>query len=109
MVPVARPTSTFAAQLLAARLGAEGIVWQLRGFDSVYPVQAVEVLVAADDLERARDVIRLAEADGDLVGAATGSVVGDDPAGDRRAGMVFGAVLVALVVGFLLARILALS
>lgn len=109
MVPVARPTSAFAAQVLAARLGAEGIVWQLRGFDSVYPVHAVEVLVAVDDLDRAREVVRLVEADDELVGGATGSVVADDPAGDRRAGMVFGAVLVALVLGFLVARILALS
>ena len=37
----------FQARLLAARLGAEGILWQLRGETAVYPFAAVEVLVEA--------------------------------------------------------------
>ena len=49
----------FPARLLAARLGAEGIVWQLRGESSVYPFGSVEVLVEADHVERAREVARL--------------------------------------------------
>jgi hypothetical protein len=50
----------FPARLLAARLGAEGIVWQLRGESSVYPFGSVEVLVEADHVERAREVAGLA-------------------------------------------------
>jgi hypothetical protein len=59
MVPLATTRSGFEAQVLAARLGSEGILWQLRGgsADSVYPVGAVDVLVAADDLDRARELL----------------------------------------------------
>jgi hypothetical protein len=59
MVPLVTTRSGFEARVLAARLGAEGIVWQLRGgsVDSVYPVGDVDVLVAADDLERARELL----------------------------------------------------
>jgi hypothetical protein len=49
----------FPARLLAARLGAEGIVWQLRGESSVYPFGSVEVLVEAEAVERAREVAGL--------------------------------------------------
>src|SRR5215211_4506391 len=47
----------FQARLLAARLGAEGILWQLRGESALYPIAAVEVLVEADEVERARAVL----------------------------------------------------
>jgi MYXO-CTERM domain-containing protein len=59
MVPLVTTRSSFEARVLAARLGAEGIVWQLRGgsVDSVYPVGDVDVLVAADDLDRARELL----------------------------------------------------
>lgn len=59
MVPLATTRSGFEAQILAARLGAEGIVWQLRGgsSDSVYPVGSVDILVTEDDLDRARELL----------------------------------------------------
>src|SRR5215831_16158140 len=38
MVPLACELSPFEARVLAARLGAEGVVWELRGGSSVYPV-----------------------------------------------------------------------
>ena len=47
----------FQARLLAARLGAEGILWQLRGESALYPIAAVEVLVEADEFERARALL----------------------------------------------------
>lgn len=111
MVPLADAASPFEAKVLAARLGAEGIVWQLRGHvDSVYPVGGgVEVLVAEPDLDRAREVLLVDEVEAAFAGA------GDEPgrpldrAGDRRADLVFGTVLVALVVVFLAARLLALG
>jgi hypothetical protein len=59
MVPIATTRSGFEARVLAARLGSEGIVWQLRGGDpdGVYPLGDVEVLVATDDLDRAREML----------------------------------------------------
>ena len=67
MVPLATTRSAFEAQVLAARLGAEGILWQLRGgtADSVYPVGSVDVLVAEDDLDEARELLE--DGTGELV------------------------------------------
>jgi hypothetical protein len=48
----------FHARVIAARLGAEGIVTQLRGgYDSPYPMGDVEVLVAVEDLDEARAIL----------------------------------------------------
>ena len=47
----------FQARLLAARLGAEGILWQLRGETAIYPFAPVEVLVEADEVEHARALL----------------------------------------------------
>ncbi len=104
MVPLASTASPFEAKVLAARLGAEGIVWQLRGHvDSMYPLGGdVEVLVAEPDLDRAREVLLLDEVEAAFVDA------GADPAGDRRADWLFGAVLVAMVALFLAARLISL-
>ncbi|MCU1375870.1 MAG: hypothetical protein JWO68_3156 [Actinomycetia bacterium] len=58
MVPVVRVTDGFHARVVAARLGSEGIVTQLRGgIDTPYPMGAVEVLVGEDDLEEARTLL----------------------------------------------------
>ena len=58
MVPLTTAANPFAARILAAHLGAEGIVWELRGnVDGPYPVGPVEVLVAVDDLAVARLVV----------------------------------------------------
>lgn len=50
---------SFHGRVLAARLGAEGILVQLRGIaEGPYPIQgAVEVFVESDQLERAREVL----------------------------------------------------
>ena len=48
----------FEAKLLAARLGSEGLVWQLRGsVDGPYPMGPVDVLVEAERLEEARELL----------------------------------------------------
>jgi hypothetical protein len=47
----------FQARLLAARLGAEGILWQLRGESSIYPFASVDVLVEESRLDSARDML----------------------------------------------------
>ncbi len=58
MVPVLRADGTFHARVVAARLGSEGIVTQLRGnVDGPYPMGSVEVLVTEDDLESARELL----------------------------------------------------
>lgn len=58
MVPLTTAANPFAARVLAAHLGAEGIVWELRGnVDGPYPVGPVEVLVAVDDLAVARELV----------------------------------------------------
>jgi hypothetical protein len=61
MVPLISAPSPFEANLLAARLGAEGILWELRGVDSVYPLGNIHVLVAETDLERARELLLVTE------------------------------------------------
>ncbi|HZA75619.1 MAG TPA: DUF2007 domain-containing protein [Acidimicrobiales bacterium] len=62
MVPLTTAANPMAARILAAHLGAEGIVWQLRGdVDGPYPVGPVEVLVPAADLEVARIIVGLDE------------------------------------------------
>jgi hypothetical protein len=58
LVPLVRLSSPFEAKVLAARLGSEGFMVQLRGsIDSVYPVGDVVVLVAADELADAQALL----------------------------------------------------
>ena len=50
--------STFHARVIAARLGAEGIVTQLRGsVDGPYPIGDVSVWVTEEDAESARELL----------------------------------------------------
>jgi hypothetical protein len=72
----------FPARLLAARLGAEGILWQLRGESSVYPFGSVEVLVEADHVERARELAGLGPLPVERPAEAAGGV----PSVDSRCG-----------------------
>jgi len=109
MVPLASTASSFEAKVLVARLGSEGVVWELRGLvDTVYPFGGpVDVLVAEPDLDRAREVLSLCD-----LGGPDGDPEGDDlgvasPA-TSPGEWVAGALLVLVVVGFLLARLLAL-
>ena len=54
LVPVVRVSNGFHARVIAARLGSEGIVTQLRGgHDSPYPMGEVEVLVDEAELDEA--------------------------------------------------------
>ena len=59
MVPFTTVSSTFEARVLAARLGADGILTQLRGAsEGPYPLPGpVEVLVAEDQLDDARQLL----------------------------------------------------
>jgi hypothetical protein len=61
MVRLATLADPFAARVLAARLGAEGLVWELRGGDGPYPVGPVHVFVPERDLDEARTVLHAAQ------------------------------------------------
>jgi Putative prokaryotic signal transducing protein len=117
MVPLTTAANPLAARILAAHLGAEGIVWQLRGdVDGPYPVGPVEVLVPADDLELARAVVATADAD-PVTGAdddpgMEGSGGTDVELADRRGRPVRMLIVVVgllLVVLFALGRVLFLG
>ena len=59
MIPLTTVGSTFEARVVMARLGAEGILTQVRGArDGVYPLPGpVEVLVMADQADEARELL----------------------------------------------------
>jgi hypothetical protein len=58
MVHLRTVHSTFHARVIAARLGADGIVTQLRGsVDGPYPIGDVSVWVTEDDADSARELL----------------------------------------------------
>lgn len=65
MVAVVTGSTPFEAKVIAARLGSEGILWELRGaVDSIYPIgEGVDVLVAGEDVDRARELLLVDEVD----------------------------------------------
>jgi hypothetical protein len=49
---------SFEAKVIAAKLGSDGIVWELRGgVDGPYPMGPVHVFVLQRDLDHAREVL----------------------------------------------------
>jgi len=55
---LATVSSSFHARVIAARLGTEGIVTDLRGnIDGLYPVGDVHVYVDEEDLPEAREIL----------------------------------------------------
>jgi hypothetical protein len=62
MVRLLTTLDQFEARVLAARLGAEGVLWELRGgHDGPYPMGPVHVFVEAADLERAQELVASTE------------------------------------------------
>jgi len=62
MVRLVTVRSGFEAKVMAARLGAEGIVWELQGaVDGPYPMGPVTVLVDEHDLDVARELLLVDE------------------------------------------------
>ncbi len=105
MVHLATLGSSFEAQLVAARLGAEGVLWQLQGpVGGPLPLSDVSVLVDEKDLVRAREILLLDDLGdvGDLGDQSTpGLAIADAPdRGGRRRGlalaMVAGVVVLAV-------------
>jgi hypothetical protein len=107
MVPLTTAANPFAARVLAAHLGAEGIVWELRGnVDGPYPVGPVTILVSQEDLTLAREVLAAPAA----VDPDADPVAGDGAADrhtTRRLWLLVGGVL--LVAAVLLGRLLVLA
>jgi hypothetical protein len=67
MVVLTAVPTAFQAQVLAARLGADGILWQLRSLvGAPYNIGGVEVLVPADQLAEARDLLLVDEVEAAL-------------------------------------------
>jgi hypothetical protein len=68
MVRVATLHDRIEAQIVAARLGSEGVLWELRGgLAGPYPMGPVHVYVAEDDLDVATDLLTLGAPDDDQV------------------------------------------
>ena len=58
MVRLVTVSSTFHARVIAARLGSEGILCDLRGnVDGPYPMGDVHVFVPADELDAAAELL----------------------------------------------------
>jgi hypothetical protein len=56
---VAQGLSDFEAKVMTARLGADGILWEVRGvMGGVYPLGGIDILVPVDELAAARVSLR---------------------------------------------------
>ena len=67
MVKLVTVDGGFEAKLIRARLGADGVVCELRGsLDGPYPVGLVHIFVPDDELELARELLKPVESDFDV-------------------------------------------
>jgi hypothetical protein len=57
MVRLTTVRNPFHARVIAARLGAEGMVTELRGVDDLYPVGDIHVFVSEEDLPAAQELL----------------------------------------------------
>jgi Putative prokaryotic signal transducing protein len=105
MVSLTTVANPVAARILAAHLGAEGIVWELRGnVDGPYPLGPVEVLVAADDLDTAREIVVEQEiADDDPIDDTDDGAARRSTARNRWLPLVLLLITVAMILGRLFA------
>jgi hypothetical protein len=111
MVSLTTVANPVAARILAAHLGAEGIVWELRGnVDGPYPLGPVEVLVAADDLAVARQLVVEQEIAEDEA-AEDENGAGPGAGGRRRSGreLWLPLALLLITVAMVLGRLFALA
>jgi hypothetical protein len=99
MVPVLRAEGGFHARVVAARLGSEGIVTQLRGnVDGPYPMGAVEVLVSEDDLPLARGLLLADEVESSFDTAEPAEAAEEVEGPERRRAPAYGPWLLAVAV-----------
>jgi hypothetical protein len=99
MVRLLTLSSTFHARVVAARLGAEGVLTRLQGnVDGPYPMGEVHVYVEENELDTARELLLVDEVESAFDGA------GEDT--DDRTPRELWLVLVAILVlaGMIFAR-----
>jgi hypothetical protein len=91
------------AKVLAARLGAEGIVWELRGsVDGPFALGPIDVLVDADAFDSAREMLIIDELEDSF------AVRPDEPAHVTTAkDVLWLAAILVLVALFAIARMAA--
>jgi hypothetical protein len=95
MVRLLTSSSPIEAKLIVARLGAEGIVWDLRGsVDGPLPLGPIDVLVDADDFARAREMLLDDDLDAEL-----------EPTADHPAHVTTGRDVLILAAVLLLALV----
>ena len=97
MVRLATVASSFHARVIAARLGADGIVTELRGnVDGIYPLGDVHVFVAEEDLDDSAALLMVDEVE------SVFDEAGQDlnPSTPRELWMVLGALVLMASVLF---------
>jgi hypothetical protein len=98
MVRLVTADDGFQAKVLAARLGVEGIVWELRGgVDGPYPFGPVHVFVTEDDLDEARAVLAAATPLDEVHDEDDGDDIEGRASVHRRRAVLAGAGVVALL------------
>ncbi len=90
MVRLATVGTSFHARVIAARLGSEGIVTDLRGnVDGFYPVGDVHVFVDTEDLAEAQEILMVDDVESAFDELDDAPEIG----GPRALWLVLGAVL----------------
>ena len=95
MVRLVTVGSTFHARVIAARLGAEGVLCDLRGnVDGPYPMGDVHVYVPEDELDAASELLLADEVESAFDGGP-GAATGDDGRRVWELWVVIAAIVVA--------------
>ena len=100
MVHLRTVPNGFHAQVIAARLGADGILTQLRGsVDGIYPVGEVAIYVPEGDFESARELLLADEVESAFLDGREGH---HGLTGSRRPRLLAALVIAVLVALFAL-------
>jgi hypothetical protein len=106
MIRLVTAANPMEARIIAARLGAEGIVWQFQGsVDGPLAVGPVEVLVDADGYESARELLLTDDVEGSFAGGA--GTAGDDSRPTTGRDVLWIALIIAALLLFAFARMAA--
>ena len=101
MVRLLTASSPMEAKVIAARLGAEGFVWELRGsVDGPLAMGPIEILVDADDLDDARALMLVEEIESSFTDSGT------EPRETTMRDVLAVAAVLVLVLLFAFARML---
>ena len=107
MATLCTASSSFEARLIAARLGADGFLWELRGnVGGPYPLGPVTVLVPEEQLDDARALLLADDVEDAFDAAAHDGALG---LRTRRGEAWVAAAVIAALVGFAVVRTLALA